>query len=81
MKARLEGGKAVRYKKVPNVLTNDSKTILNASQASDEVLQEFGFYNIVIPNTTPGQTITNLHFDNTINAFTYDVVDAPAEDI
>ena len=79
MKARLEGGKAVRYNKVPNVLTNGSKTILNASRASEEVLQEFGFYDIVIPDTTPGQSLTNLHFDNTINAFTYDVVDAPSE--
>ena len=79
MKARLEGGKAVRYNKVPNVLTNGSKTILNAYQASDQVLQEFGFYNIVIPDITPGQSYTNLHFDNTINAFTYDVVDAPSE--
>lgn len=78
MKARLEGGKAVRYNKVPNVLTNGSKTIINASQASDEVLQEFGFYNIVEPTAQPGQTLTNLHFDNTINAFTYDVVDAPS---
>ena len=79
MKARLEGGKAVRYNKVPNVLTNGSKTILNAYRASEEVLQEFGFYDIVIPDTTPGQSLTNLHFDNTINAFTYDIVDAPSE--
>lgn len=79
MKARMENGKVIRYNKVPNVLTNGSKTILNASQASDEVLQEFGFYDIVIPDTTPGQSFTNLHFDNTINAFTYDVVDAPSE--
>ena len=78
MKARLEGGKAVRYNKVPNVLTNGSKTIINASRASDEVLQEFGFYDIVEPATQPGQSYTNLHFDNTINAFTYDVVDAPS---
>ena len=81
MKARLEGGKVVKYSKVPNVLTNGSKTILNASQASDEVLEEFGFYNVVTPTSLPGQILTNLHFDNTINAFTYDVVDAPSEDI
>lgn len=81
MKARLEGGKVVRYNKVPNVLRNSSKTIINASQASDEVLQEFGFYNIVTPERESGQMLTNLHFDNTINAFTYDVVDAPAEEI
>lgn len=79
MKARIENGKVIRYNKVPNVLTNDSKTILNASQASDEVLQEFGFYSIVEPTLQPGQSLTNLHFDNTINAFTYDVVDAPSE--
>jgi len=81
MKARLEGGKIVKYNKVPNVLRNSSKTIVNASQASDDVLQEFGFYNVIDPELTPGQSLTNLHFDNTINAFTYDVVDAPAEEI
>lgn len=79
MKARMEDGKVIRYNKVPNVLTSASKTILNANQASDEILQEFGFYNIVTPDMEPGQTLTNLHFDNTINAFTYDVVDAPSE--
>lgn len=81
MKARLEGGKVVKYNNIPNILTNGSKTILNAPQASDEVLQEFGFYDIVTPSREPSQMYTNLHFDNTINAFTYDVVDAPSEDI
>ena len=81
MKARLEGGKVVKYNNIPNILTNSSKTILNAPQASDEVLQEFGFYNVVTPDRELGQMYTNLHFDNTINAFTYDVVDAPLEDI
>lgn len=77
MKARLEEGKVVKYKKVPNVLRNSNKTVVNASQASDETLEEFGFYDVIVPVCTPEQTISNLHFDNTINAFTYDVVDAP----
>jgi len=77
MKARLEGGKVVKYNTVPNVLTNGTKTVVNANRASNEVLEEFGFYDVVVPEFSPEQRINNLHFDNTINAFTYDVVDAP----
>jgi len=80
MKARLEGGKVVKYKTVPNILSNSTKSITNANMASDEVLEEFGFFNVVVPEYDPGtQAINNLHFSNTNNYFTYDVVDLQTE--
>jgi len=79
MKARLESGKVVKYNTIPNILSNSNKSITNANVASDEVLEEFGFFNVVVPEyNIETQAINNLHFDNTINAFTYDVVDASA---
>ena len=44
MKARLESGKVVKYNTIPNILSNSSKSITNANVASDEVLEEFGFF-------------------------------------
>ena len=49
MKARLEAGKVVKYNTIPNILSNNNKSITNANVASDEVLEEFGFYNVVVP--------------------------------
>ena len=75
MKARLEAGKVVKYTKVPGTLSNSSKSITNANAASDEVLEEFGFYNVVVPTYDPmTQAINNIHFSATNNHFTYDVV-------
>ena len=76
MKARIEGGKIVKYNAVPNILSNSNKSITNANSASDEVLQEFGFYNIVVPEYDPStQSINNLHFNAENNYFTYHVVE------
>ena len=75
MKARLEAGKVIKYTKVPSTLSNSSKSITNANAASDEVLEEFGFYNVVVPTYDPTtQSINNIHFSATNNYFTYDVV-------
>jgi len=75
MKARLESGKVVKYNTIPNILSNSSKSITNANVASDEVLQEFGFFNVVVPTYDPmTQAINNIHFSATNNYFTYDVV-------
>lgn len=80
MKARLEAGKVVKYNTIPNILSNSSKSITNANAASDEVLEEFGFYNVVVPEYDPStQAINNLHFSATNNYFTYDVVDIETE--
>jgi len=39
------------------------------------VLEEFGFFNVVVPDYDIGtQAINNLHFSATNNYFTYDVV-------
>lgn len=75
MKARLEAGKVVKYNTIPNILSNGSKSITNANRASDEVLEEFGFFNVVVPDyDIETQAINNLHFSATNNYFTYDVV-------
>lgn len=80
MKARLESGKIVKYKKVPNILSNATKSITNANAASDELLEEFGFFNIVVPEyDLVTQSINNLHFSATNNYFTYDVVEIETE--
>ena len=80
MKARLEAGKVVKYNTIPNILSNSSKSITNANVASDEVLEEFGFYNVVVPEYDPAtQAINNLHFSATNNYFTYDVVELETE--
>ena len=80
MKARLEAGKVVKYSAIPNILSNSSKSITNANVASDEVLEEFGFYNVVVPEyNIETQAINNLHFSATNNYFTYDVVDIETE--
>ena len=80
MKARLESGKAVKYNTIPNILSNSSKSITNANVASDEVLEEFGFFNVVVPEyNIETQAINNLHFSPTGNYFTYDVVEKETE--
>jgi len=80
MKARLESGKVVKYNTVPNILSNSSKSITNANVASDEVLEEFGFFNVVVPEyNIETQAINNLHFSATNSYFTYDVVDRETE--
>ena len=76
MKARLERGKIVKYKKIPNTLKTISGTILNASKLSTERLEQLGFMDVITPlydaNT---ESIYNIHFDNELNAFTYDIKD------
>ena len=80
MKARLESGKVVEYNTIPNILSNSSKSITNANVASDEVLEEFGFFNVVVPEyNIETQAINNLHFSSTSNYFTYDVVEKETE--
>ena len=80
MKARIESGKVVKYNTIPNILSNSSKSITNANVASDEALEEFGFFNVVVPEYDPEtQAINNLHFSSTGNYFTYDIVEKETE--
>lgn len=80
MKARLESGKVVKYNTIPNILSNNSKSITNANVASDEVLEEFGFFNVVVPEyNIETQAINNLHFNPIDNYFTYAVVEKETE--
>lgn len=81
MKARLESGKIVKYNTIPNILSNSNKSITNANAASDEVLEEFGFFNVVVPEyNSETQAINNLHFSPTNNYFTYDVLEKEIEE-
>jgi uncharacterized protein YktA (UPF0223 family) len=80
MKARLESGKIVKYNTIPNILSNSNKSITNANVASDEVLEEFGFFKVVVPEyNSETQAINNLHFNSTNNYFTYDVLEKEIE--
>lgn len=80
MKARLEAGKIVKYSTIPNILSNDTKSITNANAATDEVLEEFGFFNVVVPEYNKlTESINNLHFSAANNYFTYDVVATETE--
>ncbi len=80
MKARLEAGKVVKYNTIPNILSNGSKSITNANMASDEALEEFGFFNVVVPEyNIETQAINNLHFVAAEDYFTYDVVELETE--
>jgi hypothetical protein len=76
MKARIESGKVVKYNNIPNTLKSSSGTILNASKLSSEKLEQLGFIDVVIPSYDAStESVYNIHFDNKLNAFTYDVKD------
>jgi hypothetical protein len=76
MKARIESGKVVKYNNIPDTLKSNSGTILNASKLSSERLEELGFSDVIIPEYDHNiESIYNIHFDNELNAFTYDIKD------
>ena len=65
MKARLEGGKVVKYNTIPKTLKEPSGTIIKANTLSDFELKQLGFYPVVVPNyNNVTQSVTNLHFNN-----------------
>ena len=71
MKARVESGKIVKYSRIPDVFDN---ILGGGSRLSTEKLEEYGFYDVVVPDYDPvTQNISNLHFVPTDNNFTYDV--------
>ena len=84
MKARIEGGKIIKYASIPNKIDN----ILGGAKNLDP--QSLGFYDIIVPNyDSTTQAIHNLHFDNAYEndlgeiqeVFTYDVKDKELDDI
>jgi hypothetical protein len=88
MKARLEGGKVVKYAQLPETLNANGKHYVNFRSAGDTDLESAGFYDVVTPDYDPvTQVIHNLHLDSSYPApteqdadatrtvFTYDVKD------
>ena len=72
MKALVKNGNILIYKTLPNVWNN----ILNFRNATDEVLTENGFYDVVKPSYNPmTQTKGGLYFDQANSIVTYDVTD------
>lgn len=82
MKARLEGGKVVKYSQVPNQVDN----ILGGARNLNP--EDLGFYDVVVPDyDSVTQVIYNLHMDSSFSSptpenpnatrtvFTYDVKD------
>lgn len=82
MKARIESGKIIKYPTLPNSFKSGGVVIENFSKASNDVLESYGFYDIVIPTyDTKTEYIHNLRTvddykdseGNTKTVFTYDV--------
>jgi len=72
MKALVKNGGIAIYKTLPNVWNN----ILNFRKATDEVLIENGFYDVVRPSyDKQTQTKGGLYFDEKKKIVTYDVTD------
>ena len=95
MKARLEGGKVVKYNTIPKTLKEPSGIIIKANTLSDFKLKQLGFHPVVVPSyNNVTQSITNLHFDSSYEhdsfdpatdvaqeCFVYDIVDKDFGDI
>ena len=76
MKARQENGHIRIYKVLPETWNGSAGHILNFRQATEEVLKQNGFYNVVKPGYNPlTQTKGGLYFDEENEIFTYDVTD------
>lgn len=84
MKARIEGGKIIKYNQVPETVQGNDKHYLNFRDTTDAEKELAGFYDVVVPDYDPvTQSIHNLHFDDnyddgnggTRSVFTYDVKD------
>jgi len=85
MKARIVNGKIVKYPKLPS---NFGNVIGGFENASSEVLESYGFYDIITPEyNKQEQVIHNLHTiddyedaeGNTRTVFIYDVKDRAFE--
>ena len=62
MKARIESGKIIKYPTLPNSFKSGGIVIENFSKASNDVLESYGFYDIITPSyDSKTQYISNLH--------------------
>jgi hypothetical protein len=76
MKAIQKNGSIKIYKVLPETWDGASGHIINFRRASDEVLKENGFYDVVKPSYNPmTQTKGGLYFDEANSIVTYDVTD------
>lgn len=76
MKAIQKNGSIKIYKVLPETWDGASGHIINFRQASDEVLKQNGFYDVVKPSYDPSkQEKGGLYFDEANQIFTYDVTD------
>lgn len=77
MKARLEGGKVVKYSQIPESLVENGKAIFNAKRLDASEQEELGFYDVIVPDYDPvTQVIYNLHMDSSYAAPTPEDADA-----
>jgi hypothetical protein len=78
MKARLENGNVKTYNRLPKEITIDGTTIINFNKKSDLEAQDFGFYDVVMPQYDKiSQRLSAMFFDG--DKFTYNVVDIDLE--
>ena len=76
MKAIQKNGSIKIYKVLPKTWDSASGHIINFKQASDEVLKENGFYDVIIPSYNfATQEKGDLYFNEANKVFTYDVTD------
>ena len=78
MKAREENGQIKIYGQLPKTWKNH----LNFSQASVELQQQEGFYDVVRPEyNTETQRLGEIYFDSNEEVFTYPVIDFTQEEL
>jgi hypothetical protein len=76
MKALVKNNQIKLYKQLPETWDGPNGHILNFRQATEEVLRENNFYNVVKPGYNPmTQTKGGLYFDQANSIVTYDVTD------
>jgi hypothetical protein len=74
MKARIEGGKIIKYNQVPETFEGNDKHYLNFRDTTDAEKESAGFYDVVVP-TYDGRTqeLGDIYFDSDNSQFTYPV--------
>jgi len=77
MKARLEGGKVIKYGRLPETLDGSDKHYVNFRSADEATQEAEGFYDVIVPDYDPvTQVIHNLHIDSSYAAPTPEDPDA-----
>ena len=74
MKARIEGGKIIKYNQVPETFQGNDKHYLNFRDTTDAEKESAGFYDVVVPTfNSRTQELGDIYFDSDNNQFTYPV--------